>query len=755
LSSRTVRGMRLMATPINAPAAGEIWHLSIEDLFAPVQTASRLGGDGPFVINLSVSTAPISIPTKPFAGCADAHVYQIQVTEDGRMRYRLRLGPFASEDEADAILAEVRETYPGALTATAGPADLRTIGSLQAKIDSRQKKTEAHAAKALDSVPSDISIDLALPTSVTMPAAPTPQRAAPAPAPVASAPKRAAPTPAPVASAPKRAAPTPAPAAPTPQRAAPTPAPVASAPKRATPTPARAAPTPQRAAPTPQRAAPTPAPRATPTPQHAEPAPVTVALDLAPPPPTTLPPLDLDPEWALPLLQGKAAPATAPAPAAKVAAAPVTAPAPAAKVAAAPVTAPAPAAKVAAAPVTAPAPAAKVAAAPVTAPAPAAKAAATPAPAPAPKAPPVPVIPVLTEEASKVELPVLTAIVAADVATVIPVVAPVVTQVVAPKPAAQAPIDEPPLMAQVVTEILGAVPDVAKAPEPQTVAPKPPAPIAGASLATELAQAIAQAPKLPSIKMPTTKAHPSKAHPPKVHSPKVHSSKASRAPVAADKPAPVLTQSTQSSPTHKALVSKILARAVKSSKLTSLQHVVVGTAPAPVARDVKQLSKPLDDVESTQTIRALSSVELEDEEGSRWYVIELALADTPFDPDSVPNLDIFSEYRLYSVAGVDEGRTVHALRLGFFSEEIGAVAVASYLAAHYEKPNIKRVSIAERERFAHHRVEARKDVAETGTHAAIEITDELVARRKRTTKSAPNAEKSGQSGAWHSPFLAR
>jgi hypothetical protein len=315
-------------------------------------------------------------------------------------------------------------------------------------------------------------------------------------------------------------------------------------------------------------------------------------------------------------------------------------------------------------------------------------------------------------------------------------------------------------MAQVVTEILGAVPDVAsKAPEPkaappQCAAPKPAAPIASANLASELAHAIAQAPKLPSIKMPTTKAQP-KALASKVHSPKVHSSKASPAPAAADKPAPVLTQSTQFAPTHKALVSKILARAVKSSKLTSLQHVVVGTAPAPVARDVKKLSRPLDGVESTQTIRALSSVELEDEEGSRWYVIELALADSPFDPDSVPNLDIFSEYRLYSVAQVDQGRTVHALRLGFFSEEIGAVAVASYLAAHYEKPNIKRVSIAERERFAHHRVEARKDVAETGTHAAIEITDELVARRKRTTKSASNADKSGQSGAWHSPFLAR
>jgi hypothetical protein len=456
-------------------------------------------------------------------------------------------------------------------------------------------------------------------------------------------------------------------------------------------------------------------PRTAPVPQRPAPAPtVSVALDPAPAPPAAVPPLDLDPEWALPLLERRAAAATAPVPA-------------------------------------------KVAAAPA------------PAPAPAPKPAPMPAIaiPVLTEEAPKVDVPVLKEKikVAAEVAPpVLPVTAPVVAPTIVPAPEAQAPISQAPHMAQVVTEILGAVPDVVvKAPEPKAVAPQvpqPAAPIAGASLANELAHAMAQAPKLPPLKMPTIKAHSpkahSKAHSPKAQAPKAQSPKA-HPPIApaptADKPSPVLTQSI--APTHKALVSKILARAVKSSKLTSLQHVVVGTASAPVARDIKQLSKPLDDLESTQTVRALSQGELEDEESSRWFVIELALADRPFDPDSVPNLDIFSEYRLYSVAGDDQGRTVHALRLGFFSEEIGAVAVASYLAAHYDKPDIKRVSVAERERFAHHRVEARKDVAETGTHAAIEITDELVARRKRTTKPASTTEKSGQSGAWHSPFLAR
>jgi hypothetical protein len=209
----------------------------------------------------------------------------------------------------------------------------------------------------------------------------------------------------------------------------------------------------------------------------------------------------------------------------------------------------------------------------------------------------------------------------------------------------------------------------------------------------------------------------------------------STAPSEAAKTAPVLTQSVASTrkawPKFRTSPGKPMA-----SKLTSLQHVVVATAPAPAPREVKKLDEPLESLECTQTIRALTPKELEDNEVSRWFVIQLALADHAFDPDAVPNLDIFSEYRLYSVAGLDQGRVVHALRLGFFREEIGAVAVASYLAAYWDKPTIKRVSLAERERFADQRVEARKDVGATGKHAVIEITDELVARRRQSNKTA-------------------
>jgi hypothetical protein len=102
----------------------------------------------------------------------------------------------------------------------------------------------------------------------------------------------------------------------------------------------------------------------------------------------------------------------------------------------------------------------------------------------------------------------------------------------------------------------------------------------------------------------------------------------------------------------------------------------------------------------------------------------------------LPNLDIFRVYRLYSVAGIDQGRIVHALRLGFFTEQIAAGAVASYLAPFYDKPTIKRVSSAERERFAEQSLEARKDVGSTGRQAVIEITNERYIREKRIAQSA-------------------
>lgn len=124
--------------------------------------------------------------------------------------------------------------------------------------------------------------------------------------------------------------------------------------------------------------------------------------------------------------------------------------------------------------------------------------------------------------------------------------------------------------------------------------------------------------------------------------------------------------------------------------------------------------------------------ELQDAAALRSFVIQLSLSDQGFDPDALPNLDIFSEYRLYSISVFDQGKPMHALRLGFFSSESAAAAVASYLSTFYDNPVVKRISAAERDRFSAQRLEARKDIGATGKHAVIEITDERVIRPKRS-----------------------
>jgi len=137
----------------------------------------------------------------------------------------------------------------------------------------------------------------------------------------------------------------------------------------------------------------------------------------------------------------------------------------------------------------------------------------------------------------------------------------------------------------------------------------------------------------------------------------------------------------------------------------------------------------------TDAVRALKLLELDEDKDWRWYVVQLSLAEEPPDPATVPNLDIFGVYRLYCVAGIVDGRILHALRVGFFAEQPAADAVAGYLAAFYDRPVIKRVNAAERERFAGKPLEPRKDVGTTGKQAVIEITNE------RFVRAAPSGHK--------------
>jgi hypothetical protein len=636
-----------MAKPINTPIAGEIWHLSIEDLFSPVHEKQRLGGDGPFVINLSVSTAPINPPAKKFAGCRDAHIYQIQVTEDGRMRYRLRLGPFASEDAADATLDEVRDMYPGALTATALPADLRAIASIQAKLDAVKPAPKMPAKAAVEVAP-DLSQPLARAAAIAA-------------------------------------------------------ATLARSPKPTT------------------RVAPT---KTTAPGESANAAPVAV------------PPADLSPQWAMPALNTRAthanqtgatpSPALALTRAASATPTPIpVAPAPAAIANPAPILTEVVAVTVAPR-VSAPTSAASnppIVAARAPAFAPKMPAAPPPAPVVIEVDAPILQVPHASPAPGKLAPPLTRA---PQIAPTSPatVAAPVLVDAVAPMPKDPSVAAVPSNPAPVITR---APEPAARAPEP---APKGPARAARPAFRPVVSRPVIPRWVAPRLPLPRPAASsPAAAHRPAAQTPAAQTP-AAKIPAAAQTPA---------------------VPSVNHSSAGFVLPQLVAVATVPAAHPVKQLSQPLVDLESTQTVRALTAPELEDDEALRWFVIQLATAEQAFDPDAVPNLDIFSEYRLYSVAWVDQGHNVHALRLGFFSEEIAAVAVASYLGAHYEKPTIRRVSVAERERFAAQRVEARKDVGETGKHAAIEITNELIDRRRRAASAAAKREKSNKSHGQQSP----
>lgn len=548
-----------MARPTPSQVAGGLWHLNIDDLFGPIGAQTRLGGPGPFVINLSASSAPINMPATPLAGCPQAHVYQIQRYEDGRVRYRLRLGAFHREEDMDPILEQVRESYPSALTATAAPDDLFALETLRAKAEGRRRPVALQARTvATDTV-----------ASSQAPEAP--------PAIAAAA------------------------------------------------------------------------------------APQISAQDLPPEDSNSVTQL-VDPIALLTEQLKELQPiAQAPQVATSIPTLEHAVPASAASVPAAAREADAPA---------------SVTATPATSTAIAGQAAATQEPE--------------REEAFVLELVQDTPIVTIDAKATAPVPMP------APDPRSL-DNDAAPFIAVAARKAFtsAARTEAESIDEPAALRPAPPA----AKLplfANFVRQALRRMPLSRAAGADSTSAKTTSAAP------------KGRSPAAVAKPA------SAGSPSAAMPVAP-----AKPAKPT-LEKIKVAGNPAPAP-----------EIASTRTVRALTQQELADQSALRWFVVELATAQSAFLPESIPQLDIYSAYRLYTVNTVDQGREVHSLRLGFFGDEIAAKTVAGFVAEYYEKPVVKRISIAERRRFEEHGVEARKDVGATGKYAVIEITDELVVRENR------------------------
>lgn len=136
------------------------------------------------VITLISSTVPIALPVLTAPELAGAAVFRSRRVEDGRERFRIHIGYFATAAEAEALLPVVRDSYPWAF---AGPAPQTNLGSLDDTTKARfsiVRVPDPAPAKPASAIPAAPQTARVAPIA---PAVPSAKRPAPV-APLAAAP---------------------------------------------------------------------------------------------------------------------------------------------------------------------------------------------------------------------------------------------------------------------------------------------------------------------------------------------------------------------------------------------------------------------------------------------------------------------------------------------------------------------------------------------------------------------------------------
>src|ERR1700681_2836369 len=121
--------------------------------------AARLNA---FVINLCSSTSPVALAPPDHAGLKRFSFFVSRRREESRERFRLHMGYFETQEEAEKLLDVVREIYPGAWAGLAPGHRLR-----------------AAAAQALAGTTATVASEVA-PAQLEQPLDVTPAAAAPA-----------------------------------------------------------------------------------------------------------------------------------------------------------------------------------------------------------------------------------------------------------------------------------------------------------------------------------------------------------------------------------------------------------------------------------------------------------------------------------------------------------------------------------------------------------------------------------------------
>ncbi len=137
---------------------------------------------GPYVINLCSSSTPMALPRVDLPELSRFNFFVSRRFEEGRERFRLHMGFFATQAEAESWLGLVREVYPGAWAGEAPGKKLRARAvaaaeAQAARASGPQPSADAPAGSTAPPVDADARASrratAAVPAKVAQPAVPT------------------------------------------------------------------------------------------------------------------------------------------------------------------------------------------------------------------------------------------------------------------------------------------------------------------------------------------------------------------------------------------------------------------------------------------------------------------------------------------------------------------------------------------------------------------------------------------------------
>ncbi|HEX4051945.1 MAG TPA: hypothetical protein VHY19_13815 [Steroidobacteraceae bacterium] len=139
----------------------------------PTQGASAGSATNAFVINLVSSTTPVALTRPDHAGLKRFTFFVSRRREEGRERFRLHMGYFDTQEEAEQLLDIVRTIYPGAWAGLAPGRRLAAAAAAAAANANANANATAEApAKGAAKEQTRVASELAGPAPVAMAAPP-------------------------------------------------------------------------------------------------------------------------------------------------------------------------------------------------------------------------------------------------------------------------------------------------------------------------------------------------------------------------------------------------------------------------------------------------------------------------------------------------------------------------------------------------------------------------------------------------------